>query len=184
MIRIIYMRNKMLIIAIIPMFIAAISTASGQRMIHLGIGAGIAIPAGTFRDTYTPRENVLITVAAGPQTSPFGVRLDYSYNEFGGKSVLGKPSQGTHLNIVTANLIAVLPFGMVKPYLVGGGGLYRFQEAADTSLTTKNDFGSNIGIGCTFPFLSNAGFIEARYHRIYGRTVSEQLVPVTVGIMF
>ena len=87
-----------------------------------------------------------------------------------------------HLNIATANAIVVVPGESVKPYLIAGGGLYRFREGTD--LTTSNHFGLNAGLGCTFPLFSKVGFIERRYHRIFGRTVSEQVIPVTLGILF
>ena len=174
--------KNIVMLMVIVASLAATSTAYGQEAVHLGIGGGVSIPAGTFRDTYSPKENVLLTLAAGPQDSPLGVRLDYSYNEFGARHVLGGGDQGMHLNIATANLIAVALGGSVKPYMIGGGGFYRFRE--DTSLSTSNHFGLNAGLGCTFPLFSKVGFIEARYHRIFGRTVSEQLVPVTLGILF
>lgn len=176
------MFHKNIVMLMVSASLAATSTAYSQDVVHLGIGGGVSIPAGTFRDTYSPKENVLLTLAAGPQDSPLGIRLDYSYNEFGSRHVLTGGDQGTHLNIATANLIAVIPGEIIKPYIIGGGGLYRFQEGTD--LTTSNHFGLNAGLGCTFPLFSEVGFIEARYHRIYGRTVSEQLVPVTLGILF
>jgi hypothetical protein len=169
--------------AIIMVIAGMGSRASAQHMVQIGIGGGVAIPAGTFHDTHSAKENALITLTAGPQYSWLGTRLDYSYNEFSGKNVLGKQYHGMHLNVLTGDLVASFPLGLsVKPYLIGGAGWYHYQEASDVK--SRSDPGITGGVGCTFPFLSYAGFIEVRYHRIYGRTVAQQLVPVSFGIVF
>ena len=175
---------KILVIASTLASVAGTSIALGQNAVHFGIGAGIAIPAGTFRDSYRLRENVLATIAVGPENSPVGFRLDYSYNEFSSRHIaVGPgPSKDMHLNIATANLVIAAPAGAAKPYIVGGGGLYNFHDPI--SAKTVNAFGFNGGIGCTFPLFTSAGFIEARYHRIVGQTSSKQVVPVTLGILF
>jgi Outer membrane protein beta-barrel domain len=171
-----------MVTVLIAAFMAATSTAYSQSAVQLGVGGGVTIPAGMFRDAYNPKENVMVSVSAGPQASPLGVRVDYSYNEFGGRHNAGGTSNDLHLNIITGDFILASPVGLVKPYVVAGGGYYRFRDAVD--LNSSNDFGVNAGVGCTFPMRSTVGFVEARYHRIFAKSVSEQLVPVSVGILF
>jgi hypothetical protein len=170
-------------LAITTLLAAAISPVSAQRLVHLGVGGGVSVPVGTFHDTYSAKENATVILTAGSQDSWLGTRLDYSYNEFTGRDVLGKQYHGTHLNIITADLVASFPLGWnVKPYLVGGGGWYQHRDSGDVKW--RSGFGINGGVGFTFPFLTSAGFMEARYHRIYGRGVSQQFVPITFGVVF
>ena len=174
---------RSIMIAMAGLSIATISPLSAQRVVHLSLGGGVAIPAGTFRDTYSVKESATAILTAGSQDSWLGARLDYSYNELAGQKVLGKQYHGTHMNIATADLVASFPLGWsIKPYLIGGGGWYQHQE--DGNVKWSSDPGVSGGVGFTFPFPISTGFMEVRYHRIYGRTVSEQLVPVTFGIVF
>jgi len=159
----------------------AVAAAQGTQ---LQLGGGVAIPVGRFDTTYTSGPAGLIAITNGGSESSIGVRLDYSYNSFRGKTVNGKRYRDAHMNVVTGDLVLSLPTGpYVKPYALVGLGWYPYREAAET--TRKNDWGANVGAGLTFPIpLSSAGgFIEARYHRVFGGGVqARRFVPIMIGV--
>ena len=162
---------------------AAPSRAAAQGL-QLQLGGGVAIPVGRFDTTYTSGPAGLIAVTDGGSESALGVRLDYSYNAFRGKTLNGKRYRDAHMNVVAGNIVLSIPTGpYVKPYALVGLGWYPYREATET--TRKNDWGANIGAGLTFPIpLSSAGgFIEARYHRVFGGGVqARRFVPIMLGV--
>ncbi len=98
--------------------------------------------------------------------------------------------------------------GPARLYLIGGVGVYnergtKFQSASYglTNVHTSQQesvtrFGVNGGAGAKFQLASHAGFIEARYHNLFGRRAlnengisgdsptSFQFIPINVGFMF
>jgi hypothetical protein len=156
---------------------------SAQRLLHLGVGGGTDIPVGRYGVNRTAAGNMLAILTGGLQDSPFGWRLDYSYNQFKGHMHDGEQIQNSHLNVVTANLVASLPMEYTKPYVIVGGGWYPVRDTV--TLKQNNDIGVNLGLGITFPFLSGAWFLEGRYHRIFqGPTVGERFIPINIGVLF
>jgi len=163
---------------------AASTTLAAQEGIKIQIGGGVAIPVGRFDTTYTSGPAGLVAISNGGYDSPVGLRLDYSYNGFKGKTVAGKKYRDAHMNVVTGDLVVSLHTGpYVKPYILGGAGWYPYREATDTK--RRNDWGANIGAGLTFPLPLNAGsgFLEARLHRVFGGGVqARRFVPIILGV--
>ena len=180
------MLNRLIVAAAAAGAIAAAVTPvlAAAQGIQIQLGGGASVPVGRFDSTYTAGPAGLIALSNGSAESAFGVRVDYSYNGFRGKTVNGKRYRDTHMNVVTGDLVLSLHTGpYVKPYALVGLGWYPYREAVDT--TRKNDWGANIGAGLTFPIpLSSAGgFIEARYHRIFGGGVeARRFVPIMLGV--
>lgn len=175
------MRRALIAITIVASLTVG-GTASAQRAIHFGIGGGPAFPTGTFHNDHSTGWNGLGAVIIGFPESFYGLRFDYSTNEFAGRQVLGQKYHSTKAPAVTANMVGTFPLGSIKPYVVAGGGWYPYQEATDTK--RDNDFGMNGGAGITFPLLVGAGFLEGRYHSVSGRKTAHHFVPVTFGILF
>lgn len=159
-------------------------TAAAQRSIRLGIAGGVAVPVGRADSLYSAGPAGMIAIVTGSTSFPIGLRLDYTYNQFHGRSARTPRTPDLHFSAVTADLIATLPTGYVKPYIIGGGGWYPIREPADGA--RHNEFGLNAGIGVAFPLFGAAGFLEARYHRITGPTgfADRRFVPVMLGVMF
>lgn len=157
--------------------------AAGQGT-QLQLGGGMAIPVGRFDTTYTSGPAALVAITSGGSESSLGARLDYSYNGFRGKTVNGRHYRDAHMNVVTGDIVFSLHTGpYIKPYVLGGAGWYPYREATDTK--RRNDWGANIGTGVTFPLpLTDAGgFIEARYHRVFGGGVqARRFVPIVLGV--
>lgn len=162
--------------------VPAVLTA--QSGVQLQIGGGVSVPVGRFDTTYTSGPAGLVAITNGSQDSPIGVRLDYSYNEFRGKTIGGKRYRDTHMNVVTGDLVFSLHTGpYIKPYVLVGGGWYPYREA--TATKRSNDWGANVGAGLTFPLplIPRGGFLEARYHRVFGGGVqARRFVPIILGV--
>lgn len=162
----------------------ATGRAGAQDGTKIQIGGGVAIPVARFDTNYTSGPAGLIAISNGGSESPLGLRLDYSYNGFKGKTVAGKHYRDAHMNVVTGDLVFSLHTGpYIKPYVLGGGGWYPFREAGDTK--RRNDWGANIGAGLTFPLPLSAGsgFLEARLHHVFGGGVqARRFVPIILGV--
>ena len=163
----------------------ATASAGAQSMIHLGVGGGGVFPVGKLDSIATSGRNGLVTLSLGSQDAAFGVRLDYQYNEFRGKSVGNGKTPDFHVNSATANVVVPFRLGYVKPYIIGGYGRYPLLIPGIVSRET--DWGGNIGGGLSFPIPGTTvgGFVEVRYHDVNRSNTSPyHFVPVTLGILF
>lgn len=159
---------------------------AAQRATHIALGGGVAVPVGKFGNDYESGPQGLVSLITGSPDSPFGLRLDYSYNSFRGDLVGGTVRYaGTHINSLTANLVITGRAGAFKPYAVGGGGWYPYREAGETTRTNAFGLNGGLGLGFPIPYSQIGGFIEARYHAAYASNhLDRRFVPITLGVMF
>jgi hypothetical protein len=163
-------------------------SAMGQKTYAVGVGGGVAIPAGKLRNTQKTGYNGTVTLAIGVSELPVGVRFDGIYNTFPLRSITAGTSTSSDLRIIGAlgNLIFAFSGTSAKPYVVFGGGYYGVKVNAPGA-KTENNFGFNAGLGATLGVGPLAMFFESRYHSI-SRTAANggviQFIPITVGLMF
>ncbi len=179
---------------ILSLAIAAITTtiglgfasqASAQRSVHIGVAGGAVFPVGKLDSTYQSGSSGLLSLVFGSEDTPIGLRLDYQYDGFKGKTISGIRKADFHVNSVTANLVVPFGVGYAKPYIIGGFGLYPMLLPGATK--RENDFGENggAGIGFLLPYTNLAAFLEARYHSVNRANASSyHFVPITLGILF
>ena len=161
------------------------SPVGAQQLIHLGVAGGGVFPVGKLDSTFTSGRSGLITVSLGPQDAAFGVRLDYQYDEFRGKTVNNAKIPDFHVNSATANVVIPFRLGYAKPYIIGGYG--RYPLLIPGILKKETDWGGNIGGGIGFPIPGTTigGFVEVRYHDVNRSNASSyHFVPVTLGVLF
>ena len=174
------------IAAIIGMSLAP--SARAQSSLHLGLAGGAAIPVGKLDSSYSAGGAGLATLSLGPRESPLGMRIDYGYAGFNGKTVTGARVPDMHISSLSANLVVAFRVGSVKPYLIGGAGWYPLHLPGVAK--RENDFGANGGAGIVFPlpYTGIGAFIEARYHDVNRSEkvpyTSIHYIPVTFGVMF
>lgn len=149
---------------------------------QIGGAAGVAFPTGDLGNIANAGYNVTLAIGYKPQFAPIGVRVEAAYNQF------GLDGGGGNVNIpaFTGNLVYELPAVSFKPYVIGGGGLYRTNvDFNGGGSTGENHFGFNVGGGVKIPLSpSFETFIEARYNHVPVDGGSFAFIPITVGIMW
>jgi opacity protein-like surface antigen len=180
--------------------------SSLERPISFGIAGGVSQPLGDFGDIANTGFNVMGTLGFQPTTQAFGFRGDVAYHRFGldedaitggapGVSVDGNAS-------IIAGLVSVVMTisnaSGVRPYLIGGGGVYRQAVSADLTEDgqsgeideSETDFGLAGGGGVSFPLGGMNAFIEARFHSVFAGGDDDEdsgntnFIPVVIGIQF
>lgn len=164
---------------------ASTSSAQSGRPVTLGISAGAAIPAGDFADVANTGFNGTVSLGFQPYGSSIGLRVDGMYNRFSLRDEFDALDTDPTIIGANANLVFSLPGQGIRPYLIGGGGIYGLKNDRDNiDDSYETEPGVNGGIGAAFPLSGFNTFIEARFHHIFSEGSSVQFIPVTFGISF
>lgn len=158
-------------------------SAQQSSSMQLNIGAGLALPTGTFGDVNDLGYNLIVGIGSMPHGSQLGVRAEGIYTEYGAKNT----SRKSHAGGITGNLVYDLTAGNRATtnslYLVGGIGWYQTKEELQfVSLQSENNIGWNVGGGFRFPLTGFSAYLEARYHAVSNTDV--KFVPITFGLVF
>lgn len=161
------------------------------RAFSIGIAGGATIPTGDAGDFWDTGFNVMGTLGFQPATLPIGVRFDLMYHNLGGKTTElggGLEVEGEDASILAGAANALVNFtteGGIRPYLIGGVGVYNVDAGGDS----ETKFGLNGGGGLEFALSGFNTFLEARYHRIFfdedeSGVDGLSLIPIVFGIRF
>jgi hypothetical protein len=191
---------------------AAPARAQGDRPVHFNIGGGFTVPVSDVSERFTTGGGFNIGMLIEPPATPaFGMQVEYSYNGLSGKDK-NIPLYATPTSLVTGEALIESHHAMhyinfngllktpgssaVKPYAIGGGGMYY----RSVSLTTPDvgyttwcdpywyvcyptlvevdrvigdrsswDPGINVGGGVTIGLGEQALFyVETRWHYMWG----------------
>jgi opacity protein-like surface antigen len=182
---------------------AADGASAGARRWSIGAVAGASIPTGTLGDVVATGFNVAGQVEYRRPASPLAVRLEVDYHRFGLKDELRElffeagGAVNANLNVLGGAVNAVYTFPVttpVRPYVLGGLGVYRLSGSFDVSgfegeLDEESDSGSatrlgaNVGAGIELPLSGITAFAEVRYLTIRASEAAN-LVPLRVGVRF
>lgn len=188
------------------MSLAATAPLAAQKAgVGFGASIGANVPNGEFGDG--AKTGLVANGFVGVGTGRFGLRgelfwsrsdLDNAFIRKVGNAVL--PSDGVgevtgDVNLVgaSANLVLPLTQSMVRPYLIGGVGVYHRRVAQDVGGTidefqnlkdNQTDVGYNGGVGLSIGGVGPSFFIEARYHSVSTSPVKTKFVPVVIGFSF
>lgn len=163
------------------------STAAAQELgspISFGVVAGVSIPIGDFSDFAGTGWHAGGLLQWETPTYPIGIRAEGVYHAFGDKG-----TNDANPNIIVGTLNALWMFPMtqpytVRPYLIGGGGIYN--ERCD-GCDSQTKFGLNGGAGITVPLSGFTSIIEARFHIIFDSdegSSNTTFIPISVGLLF
>lgn len=175
-----------------------------------GVGFGASIGANVPNGDYSngTKTGLVANGFIGFGTGRFGLRgelfwsrsdLDNAIIRKVGNAVL--PSDGVgdvtgNVNLIggTANIVLPLTQSVVKPYLIGGVGIYNrrvsqnvagtvdeFQSLKDSQ---SRKVGYNGGVGLSIGGVGPSFFIEARYHSVATEPDKTRFVPVVLGFSF
>ncbi len=190
--------------------VAALATAASPlaaQKAGIGFGASIGanVPNGDFADG--AKTGLVANGFVGVGTGRFGLRgelfwsrsdLDNAFIRKVGNTVLPETGENTvtgDVNLVgaAANLVLPLTQSVVKPYLIGGVGVYHRRVAQNISGTVEEfqdlrdnqtDIGYNGGLGISIGGLGPSFFVEARYMSVATSPNRTKFIPVVVGFTF
>jgi hypothetical protein len=158
------------------------SHAAAQRPLTLSIGGGASVPLGQFADGASVGWHALASVGLSTYMQPIGLRLDAQHDRFTAKAA--GPDQA--VTSATLNLSYRLPHtnSPFSPYIIAGGGAYRFECFGGTDCGSATRVGWNAGVGSKFVGFRLKGFIEARWHAVNADGGNVRFVPISLALTF
>lgn len=162
---------------------ASPSYAQSAKAVSVGISGGAAIPVSDLGEDYSTGYNGTISLSLNSVGTPLGIRFDVMYNKLSVRDDRLVSLPDIAITSANANLVYALPGTGIRPYLIGGGGIYGYKPDV-SGAKTQTDFGLNGGLGAAFPLSGFNTFVEARFHHIFTEGGATQFVPVTFGISF
>ena len=169
-------------VAAAAIFTSPIS-AQSAKAVSIGVSGGAAIPVSDLGDDFKTGYNGTVSLSLNSVGTPLGIRFDGMYNRMGVRDDRIVSLPDVIITSANANLVYALPGTGIRPYLIGGGGIYGYKPDI-SGAKTETDFGLNGGIGAAFPLSGFNTFVEARFHNIFTERVATRFVPVTFGISF
>ena len=178
-------------------------STAGPRALSVGLGGGGVVPVGDFANDVKTGWQVNGHLQYQPVAEgPWAVRVEalYTRSNLTDDAVTaggGLPDQKWTSGVFYAGVAA--PYyisgraGTVRPYVIGGLGLYsqtvKFEDTSGvTQSTTESGFGFNGGAGIRFG-RAMGFFVEARFHQFSitpdgGEKSTGQFIPVSFGFTF
>jgi len=192
-------------VALMALVTATSPLAAQKTGIGFGASIGANLPNGEFADG--AKTGLVANGFVGVGTGRFGLRgelfwsrsdLDNPFIRKVGNDVLPSEGLGTvtgNVNLVGAAANFVLPLmqSVVRPYLIGGVGVYNRRVSQDVGGTIdefqnlrdeQTDVGYNGGIGLSIGGLGPSFFLEARYVSVATTPERTKFIPVVVGFSF
>jgi hypothetical protein len=159
--------------------------------VSFGIFAGASLPVGQFADFNTTGWHAGALLQWNSPTAPFAFRFDAAYHDFGIDDRFSDDFAESMV-IATINGMWLFPStSTVRPYLIGGPGIYNERCSVCNSQTK---LGLNGGVGIAIPLSGISTVIEARFHMIFNSvesttqgvpsTKNSTFIPISVGILF
>ena len=192
-------------VAMAALAVATTPLAAQKAGLGFGASVGANVPNGEFADG--AQTGLVANGFVGVGTGRVGLRgelfwsrsdLDNAFIRKVGNAVLpsdgiGKVSGNVNLVGGSANLVFSLTQSVVKPYLIGGVGVYHRRVAQDIGGTidefqslkdSQTDLGYNGGIGIAIGGAGPSLFLEARYVSVATSPDRTKFVPVVIGFTF
>lgn len=170
---------------------------------YVGVAGGATVPMGSLHDGgYDTGWNVTVPIGWQSSTTPWGLRLDLSYDRLNGGTIATAPVNVTlsDANVWSGALDLTLqfPFGSSGSsfYLMGGGGIHHFTDVGSdngaavidgTSLASSANqsltkAGVNGGAGFNFGFGRAKLFLESRFVSVFTEGKNSNFVPIILGV--
>jgi hypothetical protein len=167
---------------------AGTSSAQAQRPVSFGVSAGAAMPNGDLGDAFSMGYNVTGSVGYSMPALPVSFRVDGMWNQLGEKDDSGIGARTLGVN---ANVVYTLPGIALRPYVIGGLGMYSSKATGEglEDAESTTDMGINAGVGARFALSGFQTFVEARFHNIFvdsegDESANARFIPLSFGIMF
>jgi hypothetical protein len=156
---------------------------------EFALGGGVGIPLGAFDDAVKMGWHGLAAISVVPNGWPVGIQIDGQYQQY---KFDGSTSLKDRFIMGTANIVFKFKSSeesRVRPYLIGGGGVYNVKATGTNDLGTLvqggvTKFGLNAGAGFDFKAGGAGLFVESRFHDVFTSGENLKFLPITVGIRF
>lgn len=167
---------------------ALAAQTSSDKPVSFGVSGGLSLPMGDLGDGadagYTVAGHVFLKPAS---MKSLGFRADVSFDKWGSK--VSDDLKLQSLGFVANALYDVPTSSMVRPYLLGGLGMYntKFEYNLGSTTGTSNgttDVGIQVGGGLRFQLSGFSTFLEAKYVNVFRDPSSMNFLPITFGIRF
>jgi len=165
---------------------AAPVAAQGAKV---SVGGGLTLPLGDFGDATGTGWHGLAGVSFTPANFPIGFQVDGMFQRFSFDDV--PDNIDAHFQMINGTANAVYRFQVseqtkVRPYLIGGVGLYNSKATGDDVIddSSQTDFGINGGAGFDFTAGAVAIFLEGRFHNVFSDPDNANFIPISVGVRF
>jgi len=150
------------------------------------LGVGPAFPVGAIGGHASTGFNALAAFGVHIPFTPLAIRLDAAFDQFGYNNNI---SGNARVFSGTANAVFTFPGAILRPYLIGGFGLYHAPSivGANGNPATLSGYasGANAGVGTRIGAVAGLGFFaEARWHYVFTPGSRTEFIPLTVGIAF
>ena len=172
---------------------------------YWGLGAGAAVPSQGLDNVFDTGYNASLLLGWRSNASPFGLRLEGSYNQFNGREFGAVQFDEASTWGVMANTVLDFPWNPTRTsafYLTGGVGVHGFNsfdiddedfndligndEIDETDIITESttNFGVNAGAGLRFGVGGSSLFLEGRWVNVFTDGTDRRYFPITLGITF
>jgi hypothetical protein len=164
---------------------------------YIGVGGGASVPTGNFDNGFKTGWNITVPIGWQSSESPWGVRIDGSYDRATGRTFGGTSLSDASIWSGTLDLTLLLPFGNggTGLYFMGGGGVHHFAYGnsfnsstpvpyTGTTSGSQTKFGVNGGVGLNFSLGAASMFVESRYISVFTPGKNTNYVPIVLGFKF
>ncbi len=162
---------------------------SGQGT-SFAVGAGIAIPARTFKVAVKPGGFGLVSLKFTPGSLPFGIRVDGEYMELRGKQARGftYPRHRIRGLRVSADYQLEAPEDSPwRGWVFGGFGAYYDELDRGVPAVTlygRTHPGAQVGVGAGLKMGGIEPFLEIQYQTVWVPGVDDKTFPIMFGVKF
>lgn len=171
--------------------LTGVAGAQDSKSMSFGAMGGLSLPMGNLGDAYDSGYNITGSVYFTP-ASRFMIRGDVGYESFGGQSIGTVASSDLNMLSATGNLIFPLSSstaeGTMRPYILGGAGIYRASSDIEVLGVKKSSSDTNLGVafggGVEFKLAGFSTFAEARFTNVFSDGKSSRWIPLTFGFRF
>lgn len=154
---------------------------------EFSLGGGLTLPLGDFGDAASTGWHGLAAVSFVPPNFPVGIQVDGMFQRFGFDNAPDGFDGNIQVIQGTANAVykfQTSPDSKVRPYIIGGVGLYNSKATGDDVIddASDTDFGINGGAGFDFKLGAVGAFVEGRFHNVFSDPDNTNFIPITVGV--
>ncbi|GAC1478348.1 MAG: hypothetical protein NVS1B4_22020 [Gemmatimonadaceae bacterium] len=170
--------------------------ASSASPISFGVAGGAAIPTGNLSNGAGTGFRVQGQMNYSNPEAPVNFRVELGYDQFGDKTAPTATLSSRAISGVANAVLPVFSSDDLKPYLIGGVGMYALSGTVKgatipTTTSSQNNVGFNVGLGTGFGLGGMNAFLEARLHLVMsgavdatGAKTTGNYFPITFGVNF